>query len=139
MPISLDLSEAGGQYGGMSACPFCDPPPDQVIGVSGPCYAMWTGERPHGSVMVLPARHVASPFDLTAEEWASTQELLVMLRTMLDDQFHPGGYNVGWNVEPVGGQSIPHAHCHLIPRYDDEPFAGRGMRFWFKSEENRRT
>ena len=103
MPISLDLSEAGGQYGGMSACPFCDPPPDQVIGVSGPCYAMWTGERPHGSVMVLPARHVASPFDLTAEEWASTQELLVMLRTMLDDQFHPGGYNVGWNVEPVGG------------------------------------
>ena len=87
--------------------------------------------------MVLPARHVASPFDLTAEEWAATQELLVMMRNMLDDRFEPDGYNVGWNVAPVGGQSIPHAHCHLIPRYGDEPFAGRGMRFWFKSEENR--
>ena len=49
--------------------------------------------------MVLPARHVASPFDLTAEEWAATQELLVMLRNMLDDRFQPDGYNVGWNVD----------------------------------------
>ncbi len=122
----------------MHSCPFCPPVSGGVIAVSGPCFAMWTGATPEGSAMVLPVRHVASPFDLTAEEWASTRELLATLRDTLEDRFHPDGYNVGWNVQPVGGQSIPHAHCHLIPRYGDEPFAGRGLRFWFKSEKNRR-
>ncbi len=119
-------------------CPFCAPSPDQVLLSAGPCFAMWTGELPEGSVMVLPTRHVASPFDLSAQEWSATQDLLVTARQLLDEQFAPDGYSVGWNVDPVGGQSIPHAHCHLIPRYADEPYAGRGIRFWIKSNENRR-
>jgi len=89
--------------------------------------------------MVLPRRHLASPFDLDSDEWAATHGLLVALREMLDDMFAPDGYNIGWNIGAVGGQSVPHVHCHLIPRYADEPFAGRGMRAWIKSDENRRA
>jgi diadenosine tetraphosphate (Ap4A) HIT family hydrolase len=40
-----------------------------------------------------------------------------------------------WNVMPVGGQAIPHAHCHLAPRYKDGLYAGRGFRWWFKAFE----
>lgn len=26
------------------------------------------------------------------------------------------GYNIGWNCGEVAGQTVGHAHCHLIPR-----------------------
>ncbi len=122
----------------MTPCPFCDPPAEQLIVVEGPCYAMWTGALPEGSAMVLPLAHKATPFDLDTQEWEATHRLLRLLRQQVEDLHHPDGWNVGWNVQAVGGQSIPHAHCHLIPRYADEPFAGRGIRWWIKSEANRR-
>lgn len=48
----------------------------------------------------------------------------------------PDGWNVGWNVGPVGGQIMDHAHCHLVPRYRDERYAGKGLRWWLKQPEN---
>jgi histidine triad (HIT) family protein len=56
----------------------------------------------------------------------------------LDETLKPDGYSVGWNVLPVGGQHVPQAHLHVIARFADEPFAGRGIRYWLKQEENRR-
>ena len=38
---------------------------------------------------------------------------------MLDDLYHPSGYNIGFN-QGTGGASIPHIHCHLVPRYGSE-------------------
>lgn len=111
---------------------------DQVLMTEGACYAMWTGEDPEGSAMVLPVEHRPTVFDLTLEEWDDTRRLLRQLREVIASRYGPDGWNVGWNVDPVGGQSIPHAHCHLVPRYEDEPYANRGIRWWIKSGENRR-
>jgi histidine triad (HIT) family protein len=88
--------------------------------------------------MVLPIAHRVAPWDLTVDEWQATHRLLRRLSEQLAASLRPDGWNVGWNVLPVGGQSVPHAHCHLIPRYADEPYAGRGLRWWFKRPENRR-
>ena len=88
--------------------------------------------------MVLPVAHRAAPWDLTDEEWAATQTLLRSVMRSVASLHSPQGWNVGWNVGVVGGQSVPHAHCHLIPRYADEPFATRGLRWWFKHADNAR-
>ena len=48
------------------------------------------------------------------------------------------GYNIGWNVNEVGGQEIFHAHLHVIPRYEDEPMSGKGIRYWIKQPQNKR-
>ena len=55
---------------------------------------------------------------------------------LLKRTLEPQGYNVGWNCGPVGGQEIFHAHLHVIPRYQDEPLAGKGIRYWLKQEIN---
>lgn len=71
--------------------------------------------------------------DLTAEEGAATRELLLVVRAELDKRFAPDGYTVGWNDQ--GGL---HPHLHVIPRFDDEPMAGHGVRSGIKDPANRR-
>ena len=50
-----------------------------------------------------------------------------MIKADLQKQFNPDGFNVGINVNETAGQTIPHAHIHIIPRYegDVEHPAGR--------------
>ena len=56
----------------------------------------------------------------------------------IDRALVPTGYNVGWNCGSEAGQEVFHAHLHVIPRFADEPLAGKGIRHWLKQEENRR-
>lgn len=58
-------------------CLSCAVPEDEVVARSGPCFAMWSRERPEGSAMVLPVDHRGAPWALTPEEWMarSTQVL----------------------------------------------------------------
>ena len=87
--------------------------------------------------MIIPFRHVGAPFDLTQDEWLDTFDLLSRAKLHLDEE-GPQGYNVGWNIGQVAGQTVPHVHLHLIGRFSDEPFAGQGIRHHFKHEDNRR-
>ncbi|WP_127480008.1 HIT family protein [Nocardioides pantholopis] len=119
-----------------ASCPFCALAGHDVLAEVGPCVAIWTNESPSGSVMVIPRAHRQAPWDLTSEEWAATGELLRTMMRRVHASHQPDGWNVGWNVGVVGGQSVDHAHCHLVPRYRDERYAGRGLRWWFKQPEN---
>ena len=82
-----------------------------------------------GHSLIIPLRHCADFFDLSAEELAACMDLLVATRKDLDVEFKPDGYNIGVNVGPAGGQSVLHAHVHLIPRYaGDHPNPRGGVR-----------
>lgn len=39
------------------------------------------------------------------------------MKASLDREFHPDGYNVGFNVDEAAGQTVMHFHLHVIPRY----------------------
>lgn len=91
-----------------------------------------------GSGIIVPRKHRETVFDLTAEEWQATYELLHIVKQYIDENNKPDGYNIGWNCGEVGGQHIFHSHMHVIPRYSDEVMAGKGIRFLFKSKENKR-
>lgn len=92
-----------------------------------------------GSYVIIPKSEVNSPFDLTDKEWSDSRELLLKVKKYIDETYKPDGYNIGWNVGAVAGQSVAHAHMHIIPRYADEPLAGKGIRSWFKQPENIRA
>jgi len=91
-----------------------------------------------GSYVIIPKSHVETPFDLSEREWSDTKKMIDTIKKHLDEKYNPDGYNLGWNVGRVAGQRVPHAHLHIIPRFKDEPLAGKGIRYWLKQEENTR-
>jgi len=70
-----------------------------------------------GHALVIPKRHVADYFELTAEEQNELWQLVNRCKMILQDRFHPDGFNIGINVGEMAGQSIFHVHIHLMPRY----------------------
>ena len=89
-----------------------------------------------GSSVIIPKSEVSSPFELTDKEWADSKSLMIEVKEYIDSKYKPDGYNIGWNVGEVAGQHVAHAHLHIIPRFADEPYAGKGLRHWFKQPEN---
>jgi diadenosine tetraphosphate (Ap4A) HIT family hydrolase len=117
-------------------CPFCswrDNPKLRAVLFSDLVLFLQDNDvTPKGAGIIIPARHAETVFDLTPEESAATQVLLRDVKAWMDDAYRPDGYTVGWNCGPVGGQQVMHAHLHVIPRFADEPYAGRGIRFLLK-------
>ena len=91
-----------------------------------------------GNGIIVPKAHRRTVFDLTPEEVTATFELLNAAKVQLDERYRPDGYTIGWNCEAVSGQVVFHAHMHVVPRFADEPYAGRGLRWWLRQDENRR-
>ena len=89
-----------------------------------------------GSYVIIPKSQVGTPFDLSDDEWLDTLKMLHAIKAHLDEKYQPDGYNIGWNIGKVGGQNVDHAHLHILPRYKDEPLAGKGIRYWLKQEDN---
>ena len=125
-------------------CIFCrwDSDPDQQL-VHRAEQALFLQNGRHqdvlvGSGVIIPIRHVATLFELTSDELRDTFVLLQTVKAWMDATYRPDGYNIGWNCGAAAGQEIMHAHMHVIPRFKDEPYAGRGIRSWLKRDENRR-
>ncbi len=85
-----------------------------------------------GHTLLVPRRHVVSLFDLTVVEWVELGQLLAWVRTALQAEFRPDGFNIGVNEGVAAGQTVMHLHVHLIPRYrGDRPDPRGGVRSIF--------
>lgn len=56
--------------------------------------------------------------------------LLSEARASIQKAHDPAGFNIGINDGPAAGQSIPHLHIHLIPRYAGDVAEPRGGVRW---------
>ena len=83
-----------------------------------------------GHTLVIPKRHVKSMFDCNSYEKADILQALETAKVALDREFSPDGYNIGINDGEAAGQTIPHLHIHLIPRYRGDVSDPRGGVRW---------
>lgn len=110
--------------------PFLNIPPERHIASNDLAFAIRDGfPVSAGHTLVITRRVVATWFDASENEQHALLRLVAEVRRQLEAELHPDGYNVGWNVDMAGGQTVPHLHVHVIPRFHgDVPDPRGGVR-----------
>ena len=107
-------------------CPFCNLEREK-ISESELSFAIYDGFPVNeGHALIIPKRHTANYFDLSLEEQIDCIELLNRVKLIVQEKYNPAGFNVGININEAAGQTVPHVHIHLIPRYEGDVEEPRG-------------
>lgn len=118
------------------SCPFCSLPPERILRKEELCLAFGDAYPVSlGHTLVIPRRHVASFFEITAEERNELFNLLAWCRNELAARHKPAGFNIGVNDGGAAGQTVMHLHVHLIPRYSGDKADPRGGIRWIFPEK----
>ncbi|MFM8213538.1 MAG: HIT domain-containing protein, partial [Pirellula sp.] len=112
-------------------CPFCQIDSQRILFQhsvgSVSVIALWDGfPVSPGHLLIVPVRHVPSWFEATYEEQQALTSALEIAKSHIEAQYQPQGYNIGINVGATAGQTVPHLHVHLIPRYSGDVADPRG-------------
>lgn len=114
-----------------ASCPFCALPAERILLLADEALVIRDAfPVSPGHTLVVPRRHIGSFFELTDTERACMVELPAQAKAELDLSFQPHGFNIGINEGAAAGQTVPHLHLHLIPRYrGDAPDPRGGVRW----------
>jgi diadenosine tetraphosphate (Ap4A) HIT family hydrolase len=104
-----------------SSCPICAN--GEPLDVVAEFATIWITAQPDaplpGYVCVVCKRHVIEPFELPRSELiAFWQEAMLVARTV-NELYRPSKMNY-----EIHGNTIPHLHLHLYPRFADDPYVG---------------
>lgn len=104
----------------MNKCIFCELKNKGVF-TNELCYVIYDKYAvSQGHMLVIPKRHTYDYFDLTSNEKNDIWNMVDIVKTFLDKEYKPDGYNIGINNGKAAGQTIPHVHIHIIPRYNND-------------------
>jgi ATP adenylyltransferase len=113
-------------------CRFChDRVKSRVVEEYETVWAMKDGYPvTEGHHLILPKRHTPDWFSMTETERRDADALIQILKNRLSETDRTiTGFNMGVNSGESAGQTIFHAHIHLIPRRDgDTPNPRGGVR-----------
>jgi ATP adenylyltransferase len=101
-----------------SGCIFCEIPDERIIANNPLAFAI-RDKYPMTELhtLVIPKRHTPTYFDLFEPERRAINQLLDKLRTeTVTKDASVSGFNIGINNGDTAGQTVGHAHVHLIPR-----------------------
>jgi diadenosine tetraphosphate (Ap4A) HIT family hydrolase len=112
-------------------CPFCHLDQSRIT-LENECAVAFLDAFPvaEGHMLVVPKQHVASLFDLPDAEQVAIWKLVALVRDKLASNLQPDGFNVGVNDGPAAGQTVLHAHVHVIPRRVGDVADPRGGVRW---------
>lgn len=122
----------------ISACPFCTLPADRIVASNDLALVVRDGfPISPGHTLVIPKRHFGSFFEATDEERDAMLTLLDQARHDIGGELAPDGFNIGINDGAAAGQTVPHLHLHLIPRFEGDVADPRGGVRWVIAEKAR--
>lgn len=89
----------------------------------------------HGHTLVIPKDHFENIYTLPAETWLRLQMTVQKVALAVKQATDADGINIAMNNESAAGQEVPHAHIHVIPRFNED-----GLSHWphiaYKSPED---
>ena len=106
-------------------CPFCAAlesprPAEHLILHRGQEAFVILNRYPYtsGHLLILPLEHQESMGDLDPGTRSEMMELINHALKVLEQIYHPEGFNVGMNMGEAAGAGIPnHLHWHIVPRW----------------------
>jgi diadenosine tetraphosphate (Ap4A) HIT family hydrolase len=115
-----------------AACPFCERiARGEVAHSEGSAVAFPDGyPLTQGHTLVVPRRHEPDYLALTDEETADMWRLARVVCRDLQEREGADGFNIGINVGRAAGQTVPHVHLHVIPRFEGDTDDPRGGVRW---------
>lgn len=106
-------------------CIFCNPTDIVINGEYA--YSRLDGfPVSEGHCLIIPKRHISSIDELDDVELKDLYTVLHQTKILLIETYLPDGFNIGINEGEAAGQTIPHLHIHLIPRYEGDVVCPRG-------------
>lgn len=112
-------------------CPFCAFLSERIVEANNFAYWIYDGfPVSPGHSLIIPKRHVGSFFEVTPEERLAMLELLDKAKAAVTRERCPDAFNIGINDGAAAGQTVPHLHMHLIPRYNGDVSDARGGVRW---------
>ena len=110
-------------------CPCCNnaPQPDGLMDIAELEYSWVTAERIaqgrlFGKCHVLCKKHYVHLFDMTKDDLAGFMGDIQKAAKALQEV--TGAIKINYEIH---GNTAPHLHCHLFPRYLDDDFPGQGI------------
>lgn len=110
-------------------CPCCNdiPPPEGLYNLKKLEYAWVTAERVaqgrlFGKCHVLSVKHYVNLYDMPKEDLTGFMSDVQKAAKALQEV--TGAIKINYEIH---GNSAPHLHCHLFPRYLDDDFPGQGI------------
>lgn len=80
-----------------------------------------------GHMLIVPKRHYVTIFESRPDELIAIFELIQKARALLLQEYKPDGFNITANCGKSAGQIVMHAHLHLLPRYEGQPFDPKAL------------
>lgn len=88
-----------------------------------------------GHSLIIPKKHISSIFDITDNNLIiELFSIINSVKNILYEKYSPQAFNIGINDGKCAGQTIPHLHVHIIPRYENDGGLPCGVRNVFKKE-----
>lgn len=87
-----------------------------------------------GHVLVIPLRRVPRLSDLPTEESIDFFQTVQRVQKFIQKIYCSDAINLGIQDGIAAGQSVPHVHCHIIPRYMNDGW-GDGIYTALESNE----
>jgi ATP adenylyltransferase len=97
--------------------------PENLIVHRGQCAFIILNRFPYnsGHLMVVPYEHKPTLEELGPETRAELMELGNLATRVLQEVYHPHGFNLGVNVGTAAGAGIlEHVHMHVLPRWNGD-------------------
>ena len=120
-----------------NACPFCRVATPSIAENEFAVAVADAYPVAEGHALVIPRRHVSSLFELPELEQTGLWNLVALVHSTLKSQLHPDGFNIGVNDGVAAGQTVMHAHVHVIPRRTGDAADPRGGVRWVLPDKAR--
>jgi len=108
-----------------SDCPFC-----KMVSREIPAVIVREDDRllaimdlfpaTRGHMLVLPKQHIENIYLMPSDLGAHIMATAVALAKAVKQQLSLAGLNLIQSNEAKAGQTIPHFHLHILPRYNDD-------------------